>query len=204
MTTKTNKNFYAMLSRMKYINRWGLMRNTISENIAEHSLDVSIIAHALSVIGNTYFGKKYDPERVAVLALYHDASEIITGDMPTPVKYFSKEIKDAYKNVEGVALEELLDSIPTEMRGYYESILVKDPCEKELWALVKAADKLSALIKCVEEKEMGNLDFVGAQISTLNKIREMKMEEADYFVENFIPAYSLTLDEQARQGNQAE
>lgn len=193
-----------MLSRMKYINRWGLMRNTISENIAEHSLDVSIIAHALSVIGNTYFGKKYDPERVAVLALYHDASEIITGDMPTPVKYFSEEIKDAYKNVEGVAIEELLDSIPTEMRGYYESILVKAPHEKELWALVKAADKLSALIKCVEEKEMGNLDFVSAQISTLDKIREMKMEEADYFVENFIPAYSLTLDEQARQGNQAE
>ncbi|SHJ04821.1 5'-deoxynucleotidase [Parasporobacterium paucivorans] len=198
MNTKKTNNFYAMLSRMKYINRWGLMRNTISENIAEHSLDVSIIAHALAVIGNTYFGKKLDSDRVAVLALFHDASEIITGDMPTPVKYFSRDIQDAYKSVEGVAVGELLDSIPEEMRGHYESILKKDPQEAELWVLVKAADKISALIKCVEEKGMGNSDFDSALKSTMDKIKEMNIKEADFFIENFIPAYSLTLDEQAR------
>lgn len=193
---KNNNSFYAMLSRMKYINRWGLMRNTIPENIAEHSLDVSIIAHALVVIRNTYFEGDLNPERVAILALFHDATEIITGDLPTPVKYFAKEIKDAYKNVEISARRQMLNSIPEEMRPYYESILNETKEEKIMWRFVKAADKISALIKCIEEKQMGNLDFVQAEKTIMQTLKEMKMQEVDYFMEHFLPAYSLTLDEQ--------
>lgn len=193
---KNTNNFFAMLSRMKYINRWGLMRNTITENIAEHSLDVSIIAHALAVINNTYFNGNINPERVAVLALFHDATEIITGDLPTPVKYFAKDIKDAYKGVEESARIQMLESIPIEMRIHYEGIF-KNNNEDELWALVKAADKISALIKCVEEKRMGNRDFEEAEKSTLKAIGIMNIKEVDYFLEHFLPAYSLTLDEQA-------
>lgn len=192
------KNFFAMLARMKYINRWGLMRNTITENIAEHSLDTAVIAHGLAVIGNTYFGKHLDEERIAVLAMFHDTTEIITGDLPTPIKYFAPEIKIAYKNVEAAAGTKLLMSLPKEMRPVYQPILHEDESEKELWRYVKAADKISALIKCVEEKRMGNMDFEQAERATIEAIREMKMPEADYFLENFMPAYSLTLDEQSR------
>ena len=192
------KNFFAMLARMKYINRWGLMRNTITENIAEHSLDTAIIAHGLAVIGNTYFGKSLDEERIAVLAMFHDTTEIITGDLPTPIKYFAPEIKIAYKNVEAAAGTKLLMSLPKEMRPVYQPILHEDEEEKELWRYVKAADKISALIKCVEEKRMGNMDFEQAERATVEAIREMKMPEADYFLENFMPAYSLTLDEQSK------
>ena len=192
------KNFFAMLSRMKYINRWGLMRNTIQENIAEHSLDTAILAHALAVIGNTYFGKRLDEERIAVLAMFHDATEIITGDLPTPIKYFAPEIRSAYKGVEAAAGTKLLMALPREMRPVYQPILNEDEEEKELWRYVKAADKISALIKCVEEKRMGNMDFVQAERATLEAIRDMDMPEADYFLDNFMPAYSLTLDEQSR------
>lgn len=190
-------NFYAMLSRMKYINRWGLMRNTITENIAEHSLDTAIIAHALAVIGNTYFGKKIDAQRVAVLAIFHDTTEIITGDLPTPVKYFAPEIREAYRQVEATAANQLLISLPDEMKAEYRKILEPEQEEKELWKYVKAADKLSALIKCVEEKRMGNQDFESAERSTMECIQHLHMEEAEYFVENFLPSYNLTLDEQA-------
>lgn len=192
------KNFFAMLARMKYINRWGLMRNTITENIAEHSLDTAIIAHGLAVIGNTYFGRNLDEERIAVLAMFHDTTEIITGDLPTPIKYFAPEIKVAYKNVEAAAGTKLLMSLPKEMRPVYQPILHEDEEEKELWRYVKAADKISALIKCVEEKRMGNMDFEQAERATVETIREMKMPEADYFLEHFMPAYSLTLDEQSK------
>ncbi len=190
-------NFFAMLSRMKYINRWGLMRNTISENIAEHSLDTAIIAHGLAVIGNTYFGKNVNAEHIAVLAIFHDTTEIITGDLPTPVKYFAPEIRDAYKEVEKTAMNQLLTALPDEMNGVYRAVLDMDSGDKEALRYVKAADKLSALIKCVEEKRMGNTDFEKAEQATLEAIHELQMEEAEYFIDKFLPAYSLTLDEQA-------
>lgn len=192
------KNFFAMLARMKHINRWGLMRNTITENIAEHSLDTAIIAHGLAVIGNTYFGKHLDEERIAVLAMFHDTTEIITGDLPTPIKYFAPEIKAAYKNVEAAAGNKLLLALPREMRPVYQPIIHGSEEEKELWKYVKAADKISALIKCIEEKRMGNMDFEQAERTTLEAIRNMKMQEVDYFIETFLPAYSLTLDEQSK------
>lgn len=193
------RNFFAMLSRMKYINRWGLMRNTINENIAEHSLDTAIIAHGLAVISNTYFKGRVDAERVAVLAMFHDTTEIITGDLPTPIKYFAPEIKVAYKNVEAAAGKQLLSAMPREMRYSYDSLLLPKEEEKALWRFVKAADKISAYIKCVEEKRMGNTDFEQAEEATLKAVKDMNMQEVDYFLENFMPAYSLTLDEQSEK-----
>ena len=192
------RNFFAMLSRMKYINRWGLMRNTITENIAEHSLDVAVIAHGLAIIGNTYFGKQLNEDRIAVLAMYHDTTEIITGDLPTPIKYFEPEIKIAYKSVEAAAGNSLLHALPRELRPAYKDIILESEEDKELWKYVKAADKLSAYIKCVEEKRMGNLDFEQAEKTTYEAVKEMNMQEVDYFLEVFMPAYSLTLDEQSK------
>lgn len=197
MKSRINGSFFAMLSRMKYINRWGLMRNTIQENIAEHSLDVSIIAHALGVINNAFFNGEVSPERLAVLGLFHDSTEIITGDLPTPIKYFAPEIRKAYKSVEASAGNELLQSIPEKMRPYYRDFFCAQEKDCELWKFVKAADKISALIKCIEEARMGNQDFREAEKSTRRTIKEMRMKEADYFLEHFLPAYSLTLDEQA-------
>ena len=192
------RNFFAMLSRMKYINRWGLMRNTITENIAEHSLDVAVIAHGLAIIGNTYFGKHLNEDRIAVLAMYHDTTEIITGDLPTPIKYFAPEINIAYKSVEAAAGNSLLHALPRELRPSYKDIILPAEEDKELWKYVKAADKLSAYIKCVEEKRMGNLDFEQAEKTTYEAVKEMNMPEVDYFLEVFMPAYSLTLDEQSK------
>ncbi len=189
--------FFAKISRMKYINRWSLMRNTVTENIAEHSLEVGMIAHALGVIGNTVFGKQIDCNRLAVLALYHDATEIITGDMPTPVKYYAPEIRDAYKHVERVAAKSLLSKLPEELTGAYRSVLLPEEADAELWKYVKAADKLSAYIKCIEETTMGNEDFKKAKETISETVRNMQMEEVDYFTEQFLPAYSLTVDEQA-------
>ena len=180
--------FYSMLSRMKLINRWGLMRNTRNENISEHSLETAMIAHSLAVIGNTYFGKSYNAERCALLGVFHDVTEIITGDLPTPVKYGSPEIRSAYKQVEDNAKNRLVSMPPDENTSDEE---------RELWRLVKAADKLSALIKCIEERVTGNSDFVSAERATLLSIEEMAMPEADYFVKNFLPSYGKTLDEQA-------
>lgn len=190
-------NFFAMLARMKYINRWGLMRNTINENIAEHSLDVAIIAHGLATISNLYFDGTVDAERVAVIALFHDTTEIITGDMPTPIKYFAPEIIKAYKDVEANAANQLVRGLPAEMQEVYRDILIPSDEEKELYKFVKAADKISAYIKCIEEKRMGNTDFEKAEKATLEAVKSMNMKEADYFLDNFMAAYSLTLDEQA-------
>lgn len=191
-----NNNFYAMLSRMRYINRWGLMRNTIVENISEHSLDVSVIAHALAIIKNVYFKGNLNTERVALLAIYHDATEIITGDMPTPVKYYATEIREAYKVVEEVAKEQMLEGLPIELREYYAPLLSENEADYELWRIVKAADKISALIKCIEERQMGNMDFAKAEAATYEILLKMNMEEVNYFLEKFLPAYNLTLDEQ--------
>lgn len=189
--------FFAMLSRMKYINRWGLMRNTRSENLSEHSLETAIIAHALAVIGNTRFGKSYDPQRAAALALLHDASEIITGDMPTPVKYHSEEIRKAYAEVENLAVERLVTLLPEEFRPYYRELMTMSaPGDGELKLLIKAADRISAAIKCIEERLSGNQDFREAERSTMKLIKDMDLPEAEYFIGEFLPSYGLTLDEQ--------
>lgn len=190
-----NNHFFAMLSRMKYINRWGLMRNTIEENISEHSLDVGIIAHALGVINNQIFGGNVSPERLALLGIFHDVTEIVTGDMPTPVKYYSPVIRNAYKEVEGVAKEQLLTGLPECFRDVYAPLLLETDEEEIEWSYVKAADKLSALIKCIEEGQMGNRDFAQAEETIRKSIAVMKLQEVEYFVENFLPAYNLTLDE---------
>lgn len=186
-------NFFGMLARMKYINRWGLMRNTIPENIAEHSLQVAVIAHALAVIGNTYCGKKLNAEHIAMMGIMHDTTEIITGDLPTPIKYYAPEIRDAYKKVENVAANQLLSEIPEEMQSAYKHILLED--ESVSWKYVKAADKLSAYIKCIEEKNMGNTDFEKAEETLKKSVEDMKMEEIEIFMEKFLPSYNMTLDE---------
>ena len=188
--------FFAMHSRMKYINRWALMRNTSNENISEHSNDVAAIAHALAVIRNLRFGGNLNAEKAAFLGLYHDMPEIITGDMPTPVKYHSKELHSEFLKVEEVACNKLLAMLPDDMRAYYEGAFFKQEEDDYLWKIVKAADKISALIKCIEEKKAGNGEFEKAFLSTEKSIKEMNMPEADVFLEEFIPAFYLSLDEQ--------
>lgn len=189
--------FFAMLSRMKYINRWGLMRNTRSENICEHSLDVAIIAHALATLRNKRFGGNVNPEKAATLAMFHDVTEIITGDLPTPVKYHSQTIRTAYRDVETMAQDRLLSLLPADLQEEYRPLLCPDKtADPELLALVKAADKLSALIKCVEERAMGNAEFHKAEQTIRASIEAMHLPEADVFLDEFLPSYSLTLDEQ--------
>ncbi len=190
-----DNHFFAMMARMKYINRWGLMRNTFNGNICEHSLEVAMIAHALGVINNVFFGGHINAERLALMGMYHDSTEISTGDMPTPIKYYSPQIRDAYKDVEVIAKEQLLSGLPEAMREVYSSILADTEQEKELWRYVKAADKISAYIKCIEEQHMGNRDFEKAGESIRQIIDDMHMPEADYFMVNFLPAYMLTLDD---------
>lgn len=190
-------NFFAMHSRMKYINRWALMRNTATENISQHSNDVAAIAHALAVMKNLRFGGKLNAERAAFLGLYHDMPEIITGDMPTPVKYHSAQMRSEFLKVEEMACEKLLSMLPEDMRAYYESAFFPKEEDEYLWRLVKAADKISALIKCIEEKNAGNREFERAFQSTEKAIREMNLPEADAFLEEFIPAFHLSLDEQS-------
>ncbi len=189
--------FFAMLSRMKYINRWGLMRNTRCENICEHSLDVAVIAHALAVLRNKRFGGSVDPEKAATLAIFHDVTEIITGDLPTPVKYHSKTIRSAYHDVETMAQDRLLALLPEDLREEYAPLIrQEEQGDPELLALVKAADKLSALIKCVEERAMGNEEFRKAEQTLLASVEAMRLPEADVFLREFLPSYRLTLDEQ--------
>lgn len=190
-----SSSFFAMVNRMKLIDRWALMRNTSKENIAEHSHSVAVIAHALALIGNKKFGKNYDASRAALLALYHDTTEVITGDMPTPVKYYNDEIKNVYKDIEHIAGERLLNMLPEEFKDDYRSFFEAEESDKALWALVKAADKISALIKCIEEHRMGNLEFETALSAQENKINAIDLPEVKYFSEHFLPAYYLTLDE---------
>lgn len=189
--------FFAVISRMKYINRWALMRNTINENISEHSLEVAFIAHVLALIRNKRFSGNVSPERCALLAMYHDVTEIITGDLPTPIKYYSHEIKGAYDEIEHKAKNTLVSYLPDDLKEDFEPLFCKTSQEEEAWTLVKAADKLSALIKCLEERQMGNTDFASAEKSTLESIVAMNIPEANVFLDEFIPAYTLTLDEQA-------
>lgn len=193
-----SSNFFAMVGRMKLIDRWALMNNTTKENIAEHSHTVAVIAHALALIGNKKFGRHYDADRCAVLALYHDTTEVITGDMPTPVKYYNDEIKNVYKQIEATAGDRLLAMLPEEFRADYIPCLHAQPQDAELHQLVKAADKISALIKCIEESRMGNREFEKALEAQEKKIAEIDLPEVNYFREEFLPAYYLTLDEHTK------
>ncbi len=185
--------FFAYISRMKYIGRWGLMRNTVQENIQEHSHMVAVLAHALAVIRREEFGGTVDPGQVAAVALYHDAAEIFTGDLPTPVKYANPSIQTAYKAVEADAASRLAAMLPQKLRPAFSSLL--EETDPEVLALVKAADKLSAHLKCLEELKAGNREFQSAAQQTLAALKSYQLPELDYFLEHFLPAFSLTLDE---------
>lgn len=187
--------FFAMLARMKYIERWALMRNSVPENISEHSLEVAIIAHALALLGNKRLGKEYNPEHIALLGIYHDCTEIITGDMPTPIKYENPEIQSAYKQIEKGAAYRLLNMLPDDLREEYEIYFIEKTEDTEARLLVKAADKISALIKCVEEDKTGNQEFRSAKQTIASSIENLHCAEADIFMEEFFPMYQLTLDE---------
>ena len=186
--------FYALLGRMRYITRWGLMRNTFSENIAEHSYQTAVLAHALALIRRDVLKLPTpDPDRCAVAALYHDASEILTGDLPTPIKYYNPEIKSAYKQVERVAGERLLNMLPLELRASYEHDVLED--DEALAPIVKGADKLSAHIKCLEEQKAGNTEFDTAARQTWEAIQAMDRPELNWFVEHCLGAFALNLDQ---------
>ena len=186
--------FYALMGRMKYITRWGLMRNTFSENIQEHSHQVAVLAHALALIRRDILKLEGpDPDRCAVAALYHDASEILTGDLPTPIKYYNPDIKHAYKQLERVAGERLLDMLPPALRESYAPLVLED--DKVVLPIVKAADKLSAYIKCVEEQKAGNTEFDSAEKATMQAMRAMNLPELDWFIDNCLEAFALNLDQ---------
>ena len=186
--------FYALMGRMRYITRWGLMRNTFSENIQEHSHQVAVLAHALALIRQDILGLPGpDPDKCAVAALYHDASEILTGDLPTPIKYYNPGIKDAYKQVERVAGERLLEMLPPVLRSHYESYVLET--DEAVLPIVKAADKLSAYIKCIEEQKAGNTEFDFAAQATMKAMKAMALPELDWFCENCLEPFSLNLDQ---------
>jgi 5'-deoxynucleotidase len=186
--------FYALMGRMRYITRWGLMRNTFSENIQEHSHQVAVLAHALALIRRDILHLPTpEPDRCAVAALFHDASEILTGDMPTPIKYYNVEIKDAYKQVEHIAGNRLLEMLPPELRPSYEHLVLED--DKELEPFVKGADKLSAYLKCIEEQKAGNTEFDSAAAMTMQALRDMHREEMDWFLDHCLEPFTRTLDQ---------
>ncbi len=185
--------FFAYLSRMRYIGRWGLMRNTFEENVQEHSHMVAVLAHALAVIRRDIIGQDIDPGMVAAVALYHDAPEILTGDLPTPVKYYNPAIQKAYQEIEEVSAKKLLSMLPAVLQSSYEPLLL--PEDPDVLLLVKAADKLSAYVKCVEELKGGNLEFKQAAEQILETLKEYELPELSYFMKECLPAFSLTLDE---------
>ena len=187
-------NFFAYISRMRYIERWSLMRNALPENIQEHSHMTAVIAHALAVIRRDVYGVDCNPEEYAAAALYHDCSEILTGDLPTPIKYYSADIHSAYNDLEKLACSKLLATLPDEIRGSFAPYLGGE-AEERLHDLVKAADKLSAYIKCIEERRAGNDEFLSAEKQTREILDRSPLPEVKYFIDNFIPAFELTLDE---------
>ena len=191
--------FFAYLARMKLIDRWSLMRCLQRENVQEHSLQVAVVAHALALIKNKKFGGKLNPERIALLAIFHDATEVLTGDMPTPVKYFSPELREAYKAIEGHAANQLLKLLPEELQPEYRGLLGHSPEEAEAHQLIKAADTLCAYIKCLEEKSAGNNEFSKAERTIVEKVEKLRVcPEVDYFIKNFVPSFTLTLDEMSQ------
>lgn len=185
--------FFAFLHRMKYITRWGLMRNTSYENLKEHSFDVAVLAHGIAIIGNEFYGRNYNSDRIAMCALFHDANEAITGDMPTPVKYGNPEIKKAYKALESEAKKRILCMLPDELeKTYHDYMYITDEDEKRI---VKAADKISAYIKCIEEERAGNDDFATARKLLKKAIDSFELEEVKHFMEQFVPVYGMNIDE---------
>ncbi len=186
--------FFALMGRMRYITRWGLMRNTLTENIQEHSHQVAVLAHALALIRRNVLNLEGpDPDRCAVAALYHDASEIMTGDLPTPIKYYNPDIKDAYKKVERIAGERLLSKLPPELKDSYEHLVLED--DPVVLPIVKAADKLSAYIKCVEERKAGNTEFDSAAVQTMRSMVELDMPELNWFIDHCLAPYGMNLDQ---------
>lgn len=188
-----NLSFFALISRMRYIGRWGLMRNSLPENVQEHSHMVAVLAHALAVIGRELYGKTVSPDACATAALYHDASEIITGDLPTPIKYHNAAITSSYHEIEHIACEKLISFLPPELHSAFEPLLYETDAEVHIY--VKAADKLSAYIKCIEERKAGNNEFLSAEAQTLGALQKLQLPELNYFIKNFIPAFEKTLDE---------
>ena len=186
-------NFFAYISRMRYIERWSLMRNSLPENIQEHSHMVAVLAHALGIIRRDVFLRPCEPDKCAAAALYHDCSEILTGDLPTPIKYHSEDIMAAYKQVEQIANDKLLATLPEALRNAFAPYMQEE--DGDIREIVKAADKLSAYIKCIEERKAGNNEFLSAEKQTRAKLDESELPELKYFLENFIPAFELTLDE---------
>lgn len=185
--------FFALFSRMKYIDRWSLMRNTDTESLSQHSFDVAAIAHALAVIGNKRLGKHYDTGKIVFIGMYHDMPEIITGDMPTPVKYHNTEIREAFGSIEKAAQKSILKTLPADMREEYEEYIIPDEKSEE-YRLVKAADKISALLKCLLEERSGNTEFIRAKEATQNSLHDMKCEEAEIFLSEFLESYGMVLD----------
>jgi 5'-deoxynucleotidase len=186
---------FAYLARMKFIRRWGLMHNTYPENVQEHTLRVALIAHALGVIRNRCFGGTVDAERAATLALYHDVPEVFTGDLPSPVKHSSQEIRSAYGAIEAAAAERLLEMVPAQLRPDFRPLLFPDGGDADCWELVKAADKLCAYVKCLEEQSAGNPEFSRAERALRQAVEDTGLPEVRYFVETFVPSFRLTLDE---------
>lgn len=187
--------FFAYLSRMKLIKRWGLMRNTTHENIQEHSLQVAVIAHGLAVIRNEIFGGHVNPEHIMALAVYHEVGEVITGDLATPIKYFNPEIKRAFGEIEEVAKNRLFSMLPEEMKDSYQPYFFRDDKDEQSWRIVRAADKICAYLKCIEEIKSGNREFVKAEKSIKKEIGRFDLPEVEYFMEKFLPSFELTLDE---------
>ncbi|TVR95550.1 MAG: 5'-deoxynucleotidase [Trueperaceae bacterium] len=187
--------FFAYLARMKFIQRWGLMRNTRTENIQEHSLQVAMVAHALAVMSNARFGASVDPERTALLAVFHDAEEVITGDLPTPIKYFNPRVKEAIDSIESVAKQRLTDMLPDDLRSAYEPLLFERDGDAAHWRLVKLADKLCAYLKCLEEAKAGNREFERAEATIRASLEALDEPVVEAFIDTFVPSFRLTLDE---------
>jgi len=190
-----NNHFFAYLSKMRWIYRWGMKRNAIQENIMEHSYEVSVIAHALGIISNRLYDNDIDANALAISALYHDCSEVLTGDLPSPIKYHNKKIRDAYKEVEYTAEREMLSTLPVELQEDYRNHLLHENIPSEFVKLIKAADIIASLIKCKAEINAGNSEFKQAVQDTGERLAQMAMPEVDYFLENFLSSFDLTLDE---------
>ena len=189
--------FFAYMNRMKYIRRWGLMRNTKIENDMEHAFQTAMIAHAIALLGNERYERDYDAEHIAVLGMYHDASEVITGDLPTPIKHNNPAIKKEYHKLEAIAQKRLLTMLPADIMPDYEPLIEPDESTEE-WRIVKAADKISAYLKCAEERSAGNREFLQAEETTLASIRKIDLPEVQDFMDEFVPGFSMSLDEISR------
>lgn len=190
-----NNHFFAYLHKMRWIYRWGMKRNAIAENVMEHSYEVAVITHALCIIGNRLFDQSIDENAAAVAALYHDSSEVLTGDLPSPIKYHNKKIRDAYKEVEYAAEREMLSTLPDELQDDYRGFLLHENLSEQTMRLIKAADLISSLIKCKAEINAGNAEFSQAVGDVEARLQEMAMPEVDYFINTFLPSFDLTLDE---------